>query len=233
MHCGRVTPAGGRNEVVDRAVQHQRRRRELLQTFRARRRGNDRRHLPQRSLRIIRTVVVGADPALRGSLRRREMPSRHMRVRPFNVCAMIDALIRRRRLCRQRRLRLWRGARQRRIARRREDRDQRTRLGRMIERHQLRDHAAHRAAHDMRAFDAEFVEKPGRVCRQIVERVRDVRLLARGDRRRDVPRLRQDAVPFLREADVAIVEADDAQARIRQRLAETPRASSSSANRNP
>ena len=51
-------------------------------------------------------------------------------------------------------------------------------FSRMIERHELRDHPAHRGARDMRAFDAERVEQPRRIRRHVVERVRDVRLAA-------------------------------------------------------
>src|SRR6185437_867550 len=104
------------------------------------------------------------------------------------------------------------GGRQRRIARGREDRDQRARPGRMVERHELGDHAAHRGAGDMRAGDTELVEQRRGVGCHVVEGVGHVRLAAGAGRRRHGADIGENTVPFLGEADVAVVEADDAQA---------------------
>ena len=85
----------------------------------------------------------------------------------------------------------------------------------------LRDHAAHRGADDMRAIDFERVHEPDRVARHVFKAVawphRQPQSGAGQHRRRlDRPDRRQ----FRRQAGVAIVEANDAKAPARQALAE-------------
>jgi len=63
----------------------------------------------------------------------------------------------------------------------------------------------------MSAFDAERVQQRGRVRRHVGQRVGHVGLAARARRLQRGARVGQDTVPFLGKADVAIVEADDAQ----------------------
>ena len=66
----------------------------------------------------------------------------------------------------------------------------------------------------MRAGDAERIEQAGSIRRHIAQRIGHGRLAAVLKRVLHRPEIRQNAVPFLREAHVAIVEGDDAQARI-------------------
>ena len=85
----------------------------------------------------------------------------------------------------------------------------------------LRDHAPHRGADDMRAIDFERVHEPDRVARHVFEAIARPHRQPQsgaGQHRRRLER--PDRRQFRRQAGVAIVEANDAEAPARQALAE-------------
>src|SRR5579862_2468497 len=70
----------------------------------------------------------------------------------------------------------------------------------------------------MRALDAERVEQRRRIRRHVVERIGDVGLPAVAQRLAHGLQVGDLSRPFLRQADIAVVEADIAQARLREAL---------------
>jgi hypothetical protein len=79
---------------------------------------------------------------------------------------------------------------------------------RMLDRHRLHDHAAHRRADDVRLLDAEVVEQTDRIVAHVAQRVRHRRHIGAGEHRLH-HRHRIDLLPVERgrQAAVAIVEA--------------------------
>ena len=89
-------------------------------------------------------------------------------------------------------------------------------------REDLRDHATHRGADDVRRVDLQVVEQRGGVVGDVLQRV-DGRT-AQAEKRADHPRCQRRtgvaAGHLRRQADVAVVVADDAQALVDELLAE-------------
>ena len=93
----------------------------------------------------------------------------------------------------------------------------------MADRDKLGDHAAHRRAGDVRAFDPEGAEKPDGVGRHVVERIgRGDRPAGAGLRDQGSEVRGAERVEMRGAADVAVVEPDDAEA-----FAASPRQSES------
>ena len=74
--------------------------------------------------------------------------------------------------------------RQARVPGRRHDRGERAHARREVDRHALRDHAAHRRADHVRALDPERVEQPDRVRRHVAQRIGRLHLVP-GERLHD------------------------------------------------
>ena len=97
---------------------------------------------------------------------------------------------------------------------------------RLLDGHRLHDHAAHRGADDVGGADAEHVEQAGGVGGHVGERVGHLERLAgrRPWRTRSMTSMRT-VVEVGRPADVAVVEADDAEAAVDEAVDEAARAS--------
>ena len=94
----------------------------------------------------------------------------------------------------------------------------------MVDRDQLRDHAAHRGAGDIGALRAERVYEFDGVAGHVVEGVGNLRPPPRHDLRHQRARVRRRQIGEMgRLADVAIIEPDDAKPIGRQPLAERVR----------
>ena len=88
----------------------------------------------------------------------------------------------------------------------------------------LRDHAPHRGADDMRAIDVERAHEPDGVARHVGEAIaRPYRQPQSGPSQQRRRLERPDRRHFRRQAGVAIVKANDAEAPARQALAENVR----------
>ena len=88
----------------------------------------------------------------------------------------------------------------------------------------LRDHAPHRGADDMRTIDFERVHEPDRVARHVGEAIARPHRQPQCGAGQHRGRLdRPDRRHFRRQAGIAIVEANDAEAPARQALAEIVR----------
>lgn len=101
----------------------------------------------------------------------------------------------------------------------RHDRSERAHAVWMVERDALRDHSAHRRADHMRLLDSQCIEQAGRVRRHIrqgIGRLDFKPQLVPDHHLEDARRLR--SVHLLAQADIAIVEPDDAKAARRQRI---------------
>lgn len=117
-----------------------------------------------------------------------------------------------------------RGLRKRGIARARHDRGERQDPLGMLARHRLRDHAAHRAADDVRPLDGKRIQQADRVGSHVVERVGHVRPPPGHERCGESAEIRhRPGGEMRRAAGVAIIEADHAIAAYRQFLAERHR----------
>ncbi len=86
----------------------------------------------------------------------------------------------------------------------------------MVERDELGDHSAHRRTGDMSALDAERVEQARRIARHLVQRVGNVGLATLANGIGDFAHVGNDPIPLLRQTDVPVVEANEAQARARE-----------------